>query len=231
MITKPTTADRLLNAFRKLVPSVMPEARWYGIYEYVVTDSSSTTVDAKPFDPAIGLPPVAKVPTLPSLLGEIVTATTGKTCAIMFLDGSPTKPVCVSITGTADTSKIYAGSLELGISTPGQGHAVTVEQLVAWTANVIDYLALNGALAGPFAGPGAWVVPAVATTNLTTMLLAIIAVSTIPGIQCTNTGLIGGDMTLLAPVFNALQAVLLNPLPALDPTGTLPGLGRKVVKL
>lgn len=229
-MSDPTAADRLLRAFRILVPSTMPEARFHGLYEYEVTGSSEGTVDARPADPDMGLPDLADVPILPSPLGELVTADTGSMCAIMFLDGKPTKPRCVSIEGTADTSKVYAGTIELGTSTPGIGHAMTVEQFVGMTNNLLCYLAINGALAGPFA-TGAWVVPGAATTALNLLWASILPVSVVPGLQCSNLGLVGGDMTLLAPSFTALAAALLSPLPALDPLGTLPGVGRSGVKL
>jgi len=229
-MSDPTAADRLLRAFRVLVPSTMPEARFHGLYEYKVVGSSAGTVDARPADPDMGLPDLAKVPVLPSPMGEIVTASTGSMCAIMFLDGKPTKPRCVSIEGTASTTKVYAGTIEVGTSTPGIGHAMTVEQFVGMTNNLICYLALNGALAGPFAA-GAWVVPNAATAALNLLWATILPVSVIPGLQCSNLGIVGGDMTLLAPSFTVLAAALLSPLPALDPLGTLPGVGRVGVKL
>lgn len=229
-MSDPTAADRLLRAFRVLTAASLPEERFHGLYEYVVTGSSEGTVDCRPADPSMGLPDLGDVPILPSPMGEIVTADTGSACAIMFLDGKPTKPRCVSIEGTADEVLAYAGTIELGTSTPGIGHAVTVEQLVGLINNLLCYLALNGALAGPFA-TGAWVVPGAATTALNAMWAALLPVSVVPGLQCSNLGLVGGDMTLLAPAFAALQAALLSPLPALDPIGTLPGIGRKGVKL
>lgn len=229
-MSDPTAADRLLRAFRALTASALPEERFHGLYDYIVTDSREGYVDVRPADPSMGLPDLGDVRILPSAMGELVTANTGSACAIMFLDGKPTKPRCVSIEGTADEVLAYAGTIELGTSTPGIGHAMTAEQFVGMVNNLLCYLALNGALAGPFAA-GAWVVPGAATATLNTMWAAILPVSVVPGLQCTNLGLVGGDMTLLAPAFAALQAALLSPLPALDPLGTLPGVGRRGVKL
>lgn len=114
-MSDPTAADRLLRAFRVLTASALPE-RFHGLYEYVVTGSSEGTVDARPADPSMGLPDLGDVPILPSAAGEFVTAEVDSMCAIMFLDGKPTKPRCVSIEGPADTTRIYAGDMYLGAS-------------------------------------------------------------------------------------------------------------------
>jgi hypothetical protein len=115
-MSDPTAADRLLRAFRVLTASTLPEERFHGLYEYVVTGSSEGTVDARPADPSMGLPDLGDVPILPSAAGELVTAEVDSMCAIMFLDGKPTKPRCVSIEGPADTTRIYAGDMYLGAS-------------------------------------------------------------------------------------------------------------------
>lgn len=115
-MSDPTAADRLLRAFRVLTASALPEERFHGLYEYVVTGSSEGTVDARPADPSMGLPDLGDVPILPSAAGEFVTAEVDSMCAIMFLDGKPTKPRCVSIEGPADTTRIYAGDMYLGAS-------------------------------------------------------------------------------------------------------------------
>jgi hypothetical protein len=115
-MSDPTAADRLLRAFRVLTASALPEERFHGLYEYVVTGSSEGTVDARPADPSMGLPDLGDVPILPSAAGEFVTAETDSMCAIMFLDGKPTRPRCVSIEGPADTTRIYAGDMYLGAS-------------------------------------------------------------------------------------------------------------------
>lgn len=115
-MSEPTAADRLLRALRVLIPSTMPEARFHGLYEYIVTGSSEGTVDARPADPSMGLPDLGDVPILPSPMGELVTANTGSACAIMFLDGKPTKPRCVSIEGPSDIVRAYADDMYLGAS-------------------------------------------------------------------------------------------------------------------
>jgi hypothetical protein len=115
-MSDPTAADRLLRAFRVLTASALPEERFHGLYEYVVTDSREGYVDVRPADPSMGLPDLGDVRILPSAMGELVTANTGSACAIMFLDGKPTKPRCVSVEGPSDTVRAYADDMYLGAS-------------------------------------------------------------------------------------------------------------------
>lgn len=101
-MTPPTTLDRLWRAFRDLVRAELAEVRYLGIYEYVITASSSGYIDARPADPGLHLPALSRVPLLPSVLAVAATGTVGSTCAIAFLDGSPGRPVCVSLSAVDD---------------------------------------------------------------------------------------------------------------------------------
>lgn len=102
-VIPPTDLDRLLSAFRKLVRAEFPQLTYMGIWEYSVqaTDgtllSPSTTVDCSPIDTAIPLPTLAKVPLRAGIMGEQVTPQVGARCLIAFINGDPTKPICISV--------------------------------------------------------------------------------------------------------------------------------------
>jgi len=99
-IISPTTLDRLLDSFRKIVRAEFPQLTFMGIWEYSVQATDGVTIDCSPTDTAIPLPSLAKVPMISGLLGELATPVIGKRCVIIFLNGDPTKARCLSIDGS-----------------------------------------------------------------------------------------------------------------------------------
>jgi hypothetical protein len=132
--------DRLLDSFRALVRAEFPALTFLGIYEYTVQSSSSATVDLVPTVTSIGLPVLTGVALRASVLGELVTgAAVGALALIEFVNGDPTRPICVSLSSPAQTATVDAtGTLTLGPSAQSielagglapvarQGDAVTV---------------------------------------------------------------------------------------------------------
>lgn len=95
--TPPTIQDRLLTAFRALVRAEFPQYTYLGIYEYAIRATDGSTVDCDPVDTTIPLPSLAKVPLRSSILGETVTPQAkGERCLVMFVNGDPTRAICVS---------------------------------------------------------------------------------------------------------------------------------------
>lgn len=86
--------DRVLRPIRSLVQKELAPLRFFGRYEYTISNPTSTTVDGYPTDTTLGLPDVQNVPLRASSIAS-VTPTAGALCHIMFLDGRPTEPVCV----------------------------------------------------------------------------------------------------------------------------------------
>lgn len=105
-MTPPTTLDAMWRAFRALVRAEMAETRYHGLYDYVVTDASDTTVSARPVDASLGLPPVARIVTAGGLVGATARATSGARCVLAFLDGTPTKPIIISLDGPNERTAI-----------------------------------------------------------------------------------------------------------------------------
>lgn len=101
-VISPTTLDRLLDSFRKLVRAELPTFTFTGLWEYSVQATDGTTIDCSPTDTAIPLPSLAKVPMLSGLMGEISPAVVGKKCVIVFLNQDPTKARCISVDGATE---------------------------------------------------------------------------------------------------------------------------------
>lgn len=231
-VIPPTDLDRLLSSFRKLVRAEFPQLTFMGIWEYAVEGVGTNTIDCSPTDTAIPLPTLSKVPLRASILGNTVTPTVGARAIIIFLNGDPTKPVCVGVDGPPVVATVAAsGTLNLGgggMSTTE--HVATVEAMVLLVYNMVG--ALGTALVA--------VSPAVGITDTTSLggalssanLAAqwVIALNTILAQQA-----IPPPGTAVAPALNtsaafiaALAAAFTGKLP--NVTGLFPGLGAPSVK-
>jgi hypothetical protein len=102
------SGDRVLGPIQQLVQKELQPARFYGRYEYTVSNPSATTVDAEPTDPALGLPDLQSVPLTADALASYTPAANA-TCHIMFVNGLPTKPVCVWTDQTPTKAQILSG--------------------------------------------------------------------------------------------------------------------------
>lgn len=86
--------DRVLGPFQQLIQKELSPARFFGRYEYVIHNPSAETIDGAPVDTGLGLPELTKVPLTGDALASYTPPDGGK-AHVMFLDGKPTKPVCV----------------------------------------------------------------------------------------------------------------------------------------
>ena len=109
--------DRLIVGLRTIVRGELSRLTWLGCYGYTVQRAGVGTVDAAPRS-ALPLPTLVGVPLISSLLGQTATpSATGAPCLIRFVNGDPTRPVCVSIGAPAIDATIDAtGTLALGPS-------------------------------------------------------------------------------------------------------------------
>jgi hypothetical protein len=86
--------DRILGPLQQVIQKEIAPARFFGRYEYVISNPSSSTIDGAPVDTALGLPELQQVPLVGDALATYTPPDGGK-AHVMFLDGKPTKPVCV----------------------------------------------------------------------------------------------------------------------------------------
>jgi hypothetical protein len=107
--------DRVLGPIQQLVESRVAPTRFYGRYEYTISNPTPNTVDGTPTDTSIGLPDVQNVPIRTSSLATY-TPPAGGLCEIQFTNGQPTRPVCVWT--EADPA---AGPSEVTIVPQGKG--------------------------------------------------------------------------------------------------------------
>ena len=133
--------------------------------------------------------------------------------------------------GQKDSQLFTAGMLKLiGGGAGATGHAVTIEQVLNVLMNYTCVLAQLGWFAGTGPAPGVWNVDPYATTQLNTILSALLP-ATVSPTPIGTLGAPGGNLAQLAPGLQLLGVALANPLPAQDPTGFLPGIGRAAVML
>ena len=115
-MTQPTSLDRSLAAFRALVRSVFPALRYFGRYRYSVHSATATTFDGIPVDATVAPKLPTGVPYALSLAGSSCVPTQGTIAHVMFADGDPGQPVCVSFEGggSSTTTTINAGTVNIG---------------------------------------------------------------------------------------------------------------------
>lgn len=100
-----TYLNRIVTVIRRLIRSEFSNYNYLGRYEYNIQSVEGDIINANPTDTTLPLPSV-RATLKPSLLGETVTPTPGKLCHVMFLNGSPAKPIVVSCEGDNVTSDI-----------------------------------------------------------------------------------------------------------------------------
>lgn len=86
--------DRVLGPLQQVIDRQTAPMRFFGRYEYIISNPSDATVDCAPVDTQLGLPELQAVPLVGDALASYTPPDGGK-CHIMFLDGSSRKPVCV----------------------------------------------------------------------------------------------------------------------------------------
>ncbi len=104
------SADRILGPIHAIVDQRVATMRFLGRYRYTISNPSTTTVDATPVDPSIGLPALNGVPLDSDSISTYVPPDGGE-CHIMFADGLPTMPRVVWTAGTATVVNVLGGSV------------------------------------------------------------------------------------------------------------------------
>jgi hypothetical protein len=89
-------ADSLLAIVREEIAKTYPAT-----YEYAIKGVHGTppnvTIDCEPTDPAIGLPALTGISMQPGIAGITGIPAEGINCAVIFLNGSPTRPRIVGV--------------------------------------------------------------------------------------------------------------------------------------
>lgn len=114
----PTPQDRALAAFRKLVLSVLPAARYLVTHEYSVVSSDGLTFSGLPTDATFSPALPVGVPYAPALPGAYAIVPAGTLAYVGFANADPAKPFLVRfVMQTPTTSNVDAsGMVNVGAS-------------------------------------------------------------------------------------------------------------------
>lgn len=112
----PTPLDRAAAALRIFVASVFPQALYWIVHEYAVTESDGATFSGKPTDPSFSPPLPQRVPYAPALAGASCVVHAGTLAYVGFANADPGKPFLVRFGAGASstTTTIDAGTVNIG---------------------------------------------------------------------------------------------------------------------
>lgn len=136
------TADRLLGALNAIIARKVAPTRFYGRYEYRISNPSETTIDGTPTDDAIGLPDLQGVPIEADSIALYVPPDDGL-CHVMFVNGDPSRPSCVWTEGNPTIAQLLSGT------NPAAKLGDTVQSMISGSVQILGgTLALTGVSVG-----------------------------------------------------------------------------------
>lgn len=139
--------DRVVEPFRALVRAEVSPLRFFGTYEYVISNPKPTTIDGTPSDATLGLPDLQNVPIRGSSLASYVPPDGGK-AHVEFVNGQPTRPVCTWTQADAE-----AGPTEVVLGPHGTGANGVARTSDTVTVLFPPIMQVAGTIAGaPFIG-------------------------------------------------------------------------------
>jgi hypothetical protein len=103
------TNDRIWGPFRSLVNLLIQPTRFYGTYEYTITGTNGTTVNATPNDPSLNLPSINGAELRADSIAT-QTPTVGNICHIIFVNGDPAKYKCSWSAPSPQSAAIAGGT-------------------------------------------------------------------------------------------------------------------------
>lgn len=150
--------DRVLGPLQQIVERQVAPLRFFGRYEYTISNPSGTTIDGAPTDTTIGLPDVQNVSVMADSIASY-SPPDGGLCHIQFVNGDPTKPVCV---WTEASSSNGPDNLAIAPQKSGQKGVSRIDDTCIVMFPPIIQIA--GTIAGaPFVGVATITTPAVGT--------------------------------------------------------------------
>lgn len=159
-------ADRVLGPIQQVIQKETASTRYFGRYEYTISNPQPTTIDGTPVDQSLGLPELQAVPIAGDSLATYTPPDGGK-AHVMFLDGHATKPVCV---WTEASSSVGPGDVTLA----PQGQGANAVARVSDTVVVMfpPAMPIAGTVAGaPFIGVLTITTPGIGTIQTGSSLI------------------------------------------------------------
>jgi hypothetical protein len=100
-LAQPPIKDRFLAALRAIIQAEVPNVTFLGQYEYAIQAVSGSppnvTLDCRPTDPALSLPPLVQVVMQPGIDGITTIPSVGMNCVVAFINGDGSRPRIVGV--------------------------------------------------------------------------------------------------------------------------------------
>lgn len=108
--------ERILQAVRSIIRAELAPVSLAGLWEYEIVAATTDTIDCTPTDQSGRVPPLTKIPMLPSVLGATVTPAVGKLCYVQFVNQDPARFFVTAIDGVPIAATIDATTVvKLGL--------------------------------------------------------------------------------------------------------------------
>jgi hypothetical protein len=134
--------DRVLGPIQQIIQKEIAPFRFFGRYEYTISNPSEKTIDCAPTDTALGLPDLQAVPLASDSIAAYAPPDGGK-AHIMFVNGQPTQPVCVWTEGQPTAAQILGGPNPV---------ARLGDQVTVFLPPTLPIVGVSTAPPGPFTG-------------------------------------------------------------------------------
>ncbi|MGA7122810.1 MAG: hypothetical protein WBY94_22105 [Polyangiaceae bacterium] len=185
-----------IESIRELIRQEIAGSVPYAMtYDYVVTATTGSTIDALPADPTRGAPPLTGVPFRCGVPGGSATLTPGTHVGIAFLDGNPGKPVLAGAIDSTTAQIVGVSGVQVNIGAAPTDGIVLQTSLAAQLSALANRLAADEALSATMAaqfaaaiGPMASLGPAAMaplTAAVTAGITAYSAAAAIPNYSLT----------------------------------------------
>ena len=102
-------SDRILESFGRLTKASQAKANYAIPWEYAVSEATSTTFTGKATSTDCPHPDLVGIPLMSGIAGTLIKPAVGSLVGVMFLNGDPTRPRCVSWDQTVAESVGLAG--------------------------------------------------------------------------------------------------------------------------
>ena len=143
-LSEPTNLDRGMRAFRALVSSVFPAARYWIVHEYTVHESDGMTFSGLPTDAEFSPQLPTRVPYSPALAGSYSVVPQGTLAYVGFANADPSKPYLVRFGSTLPTSTVIDVAAGSVVTVGDPTHTTNAVACVGNTASLGTLTAMAG---------------------------------------------------------------------------------------
>ena len=108
VLTGAAPDDRVLGPIQQIIQKEIAPLRFFGRYEYTISNPSEKTIDGTPTDTELGLPDLQALPLCSDSIASYAPPGGGK-AHVTFVNGQPTQPVCVWTEGQPTAAQLLGG--------------------------------------------------------------------------------------------------------------------------